>query len=543
MKRTIASRAVGRGLARVEPTSPNTLVAFAARAGSTVSDGANSSNSPFTAALIRYLTRPGLDLRRAFGFARDEVLKATNNKQEPFIYGSLGGDDVALVPAVVATPQPAPDPNSAIRRDYELAEQVGTKPVWDSFIASYPVGFYTELAKAQRDKLSADVASADATEKAKAAVEQQKRLAVEGAKIAEQARAAAQAKAAEEARIAAEKKKAVEEAKVAEAERAKAAAQAKVAEDEEAKVASERLAAERMKAPEAAKAAEADHAKAAAQATAEEDARSSAAPAKPAAEAKSAQLARTAEKQNAPEEAKVAETGRANAAVEAKTEANASDVADQTHSAGEKSQDGKPVGRLAALSPPEQAGEMATRSDKPAASEIPRLLQAELRRVGCNTGSIDGNWNAAAQRSLGLFNKHAKTRLDVKVASLDALDAVRSKRARVCPLVCEHGFKANGDKCVEIVCKAGFQVGDDDVCERIRPRTPTVRREKPELNIRPERKPALAVPMEPMPESPAGKSGDIAALYAQCRARAMAHGLPGRNFARLDACARNGGHF
>jgi hypothetical protein len=39
MKRTIGSRAVGRGLAKVEPTNPNTLIAFAAKAGSTASDG------------------------------------------------------------------------------------------------------------------------------------------------------------------------------------------------------------------------------------------------------------------------------------------------------------------------------------------------------------------------------------------------------------------------------------------------------------------------------------------------------------------------
>jgi uncharacterized caspase-like protein len=103
MKRTIGSRAVGRGLAKVEPTSPNTLIAFAAKAGSTASDG-SGRNSPFTAALVKYLPRPGLDLRKAFGFARDEVLKATNNKQEPFIYGSLGGNDVALVTAVTAQP-------------------------------------------------------------------------------------------------------------------------------------------------------------------------------------------------------------------------------------------------------------------------------------------------------------------------------------------------------------------------------------------------------------------------------------------------------
>jgi uncharacterized caspase-like protein len=97
MKREIGSRAIGRGLANVDPESPNTLIAFAARAGSTASDG-DSRNSPYTAALVKYLPRPGLDLRLAFGYVRNDVLKATDNRQEPFIFGALGGDKVALVP-------------------------------------------------------------------------------------------------------------------------------------------------------------------------------------------------------------------------------------------------------------------------------------------------------------------------------------------------------------------------------------------------------------------------------------------------------------
>src|ERR1700737_1190435 len=121
MKRTIRSRAIGRGLAKVEPESPNTLIAFAAKAGSTASDG-DSKNSPFTAALVKYLPRPGLDLRKAFGYARDEVLKSTNNRQEPFIYGSLGGDDVALVPQIAKPVHP----EAEARIDYELAAQIGT---------------------------------------------------------------------------------------------------------------------------------------------------------------------------------------------------------------------------------------------------------------------------------------------------------------------------------------------------------------------------------------------------------------------------------
>jgi len=113
MKRTVASRAIGRGLAKVEPDSPNLLIAYSAKAGSTAQDG-NGSNSPFTMALARHLTTPGLDIRKAFGFVRDDVLKNTGNQQEPFVYGSLGGEDVALVPgsssaqAPVAMPRPRP---------------------------------------------------------------------------------------------------------------------------------------------------------------------------------------------------------------------------------------------------------------------------------------------------------------------------------------------------------------------------------------------------------------------------------------------------
>ncbi len=45
MKRTVGSRAIGRGLAKVEPSSPNTMIAFAAKAGSTASDGDSQEQS------------------------------------------------------------------------------------------------------------------------------------------------------------------------------------------------------------------------------------------------------------------------------------------------------------------------------------------------------------------------------------------------------------------------------------------------------------------------------------------------------------------
>jgi WD40 repeat protein/uncharacterized caspase-like protein len=158
MKRAVASRSVGRGLAKVEPSGPNTLVAFAAKAGFTALDG-DGRNSPFAVALSNHLATPGLDLRKAFGYVRDEVLKATNNRQEPFIYGSLGGDDVVLslqAPAdAIKGPTASADLSASIARDYEFAERVGTQEAWDLYIAAHPTGFYADLARAQRNKLAA----------------------------------------------------------------------------------------------------------------------------------------------------------------------------------------------------------------------------------------------------------------------------------------------------------------------------------------------------------------------------------------------------
>ena len=212
MKRTAASRSIDRGLAKIEPSSPNMLIAYSAKAGSTAADG-DSRNSPFSIALSRHLTTPGLDVRKAFGYVRDDVLKATANHQEPFVYGSLGGDEVPLVPAKAA-PAPAPqgaasttpasNPQAEARRDYELALQIGNKSAFNAFLAQYPDGFYASLARLQLEKIAAEEANTAAAEKARAAEAERARLAAVGAARDAQVKAAADAKAAEQARLAAE---------------------------------------------------------------------------------------------------------------------------------------------------------------------------------------------------------------------------------------------------------------------------------------------------------------------------------------------------
>jgi hypothetical protein len=157
MKRTMATRSIGRGLAKVEVLSTDTLVAYAARAGSTAEDG-DGSNSPYTTALIKHLTTPGLDLRLAFGRVRDEVLKTTGNRQEPFVYGSLGGAEVALVekegnapasPAVTA----GVTPSSEAERAWGLVKDTTAVAVLEAFVARFKDTFYADLAKAKIEEL------------------------------------------------------------------------------------------------------------------------------------------------------------------------------------------------------------------------------------------------------------------------------------------------------------------------------------------------------------------------------------------------------
>ena len=89
LQRSVGLRAATKGgLAKLDDVSADTLVAYAAKAGSVSYDGVGP-NSPFAAALLKHVAEPGLDIRIALGRVRDEVLKVTGGRQEPFIYGSL----------------------------------------------------------------------------------------------------------------------------------------------------------------------------------------------------------------------------------------------------------------------------------------------------------------------------------------------------------------------------------------------------------------------------------------------------------------------
>ena len=122
MQRAGATRSIGRGLARFEP-SGETLVAYAAKEGTVAADG-EGRNSPYTTALLQHLEEPGLDVGLMFRKVRDGVLAATGGRQEPFVYGSLSSKGAYLA----ALPEPEPEEPETIAKPTEDAKPEPVTP-------------------------------------------------------------------------------------------------------------------------------------------------------------------------------------------------------------------------------------------------------------------------------------------------------------------------------------------------------------------------------------------------------------------------------
>jgi tetratricopeptide (TPR) repeat protein len=89
-----------RGLAPPPDSGPGTLVVYSAKDGEVAADDANGVNSPFARAFVQEVKVPGREVRRLFDYVRDDVIDTTDNRQEPFTYGSLPGRrDFFFVPA------------------------------------------------------------------------------------------------------------------------------------------------------------------------------------------------------------------------------------------------------------------------------------------------------------------------------------------------------------------------------------------------------------------------------------------------------------
>lgn len=90
MKRTVATRSIGRGLARVGSKAGGTMIAYATSPDDIAADG-DGLNSPFTSALLKFLPEAGVEIGQVMRRVRSEVARDTANRQIPWVSESLFG--------------------------------------------------------------------------------------------------------------------------------------------------------------------------------------------------------------------------------------------------------------------------------------------------------------------------------------------------------------------------------------------------------------------------------------------------------------------
>jgi uncharacterized caspase-like protein len=113
---TSRSAVVSRGLAPMTVRNPDTLLVFAAAPGKEASDGVGS-NSPFTAAMLRNIAEPGVEIELMMKRVTRDVVQETGGEQVPerlsrltseFVFKQATGGTVRH--EANAPPAPAPPP-------------------------------------------------------------------------------------------------------------------------------------------------------------------------------------------------------------------------------------------------------------------------------------------------------------------------------------------------------------------------------------------------------------------------------------------------
>jgi hypothetical protein len=143
--------AASRGLARLEG-GVGSLIAFATAPGDVAADG-TGRNSPFTAALLKHIRTPGLEIRQVLSRVRTEVRLTTNRRQTPWDNSSLEGD-VFLMPAIPAPEPPSvqagpsPAPPSAEIVFWQSIERTGTRELYEAYLKQYgETGIFAPIAR------------------------------------------------------------------------------------------------------------------------------------------------------------------------------------------------------------------------------------------------------------------------------------------------------------------------------------------------------------------------------------------------------------
>jgi tetratricopeptide (TPR) repeat protein len=96
LARSLGARSsmVGQGLASIQ-SAIGTMIAYATQPDNVALDG-TGRNSPFTTALLKHITTPGVDITTIMRRVRSDVIASTHEKQVPWDHSSLTGDVILV---------------------------------------------------------------------------------------------------------------------------------------------------------------------------------------------------------------------------------------------------------------------------------------------------------------------------------------------------------------------------------------------------------------------------------------------------------------
>jgi uncharacterized caspase-like protein len=159
------SSAVQQGLAVPAISGGGMLIGFATAPGDVAADG-DGRNSPFTAALLKNMSTPGLEIQQLMTRVKGEVFASTKETQEPWHNSSLRSEvyllpgDASAPPVVEALPAPAAS-DVAVETAWSDVKDTNSPAVLDAFIARFPnSALYIALAQERKASLAAPVQEA-----------------------------------------------------------------------------------------------------------------------------------------------------------------------------------------------------------------------------------------------------------------------------------------------------------------------------------------------------------------------------------------------
>jgi uncharacterized caspase-like protein len=152
------SASLGRGLARMEPSARDTLIAFAAAPGQEAADGSDR-NSPFTASLLRHIPKPGVEVSVMLKEVAADVRRETRNSQRPqqlsdmsktFYFANV--QSAGAVAQTVEKMAPAPDRTLDVAY-WSSAQASNDCESIRAYIQRFPDGAFIDLAKLAERRL------------------------------------------------------------------------------------------------------------------------------------------------------------------------------------------------------------------------------------------------------------------------------------------------------------------------------------------------------------------------------------------------------